>query len=189
MSIPAHARALNEPGALVMKYSRATISQVQQKRGYYIGAAASGERIVLVRSGQDVAALVSRRDLNQLRSASAPADEPIGVSLTLFRAELSRFADKAARGQRYAITADHVGHTDEAALVSLDDLDRLRQMDSGQRNEPVPVDERDERFRRALQEAGVEVTWPTGEPVRDRISIDYDPHGEYLSEQIVRERG
>lgn len=175
---------------MVMTYRRATISQVQQKRGYYVGAAASGERIILVRSGRDVAALVSGRDLNRLYSTKASAGNPIGVSLTLFRAELSRFADTAARGQRYAIRANHVDHIDEAALVSLEDLDRLRRMGSGQDIESKAVDDRQERFRRALEEAGIEVSWPSGEPVSFRIEpLEYDPHGEWISDQIVRERG
>ena len=48
--------------------------------------------------------------------------------------------------------------------------------------------ERDERFRRAFEEAGVEVSWPSGEPIRDRPLLKYDPGDELISEQIIRER-
>ena len=64
----------------------------------------------------------------------------------------------------------------------------IASLDAAEEAQRAIVAERDERFRRALGEAGIEVSWPTGEPVRDRVLLKYDPGDELSSEQIIRER-
>jgi prevent-host-death family protein len=64
-----------------------------------------------------------------------------------------------------------------AALVGVEDLARL---------ESAPEDA-EERYRRALKEAGIEVTYPTGERVpRKRRLIEVK--GKPISEQIIADR-
>jgi prevent-host-death family protein len=174
-----------------VNYTQVSMSELQKRRGHYVRAAASGERFVIVRSGDEVAALVSEEDLNRLRRSGRGARAPIPVTLTLFRAELPRLAEAAAaRGHRYAVTASYGDHDERAALVSLEDLERLAQPDSNDGSETKVTSSIDERYRRALKEAGIEVSWPSDEPRDFRVEpIEYDPHGEWLSEQIVRERG
>ncbi|CAN5671809.1 hypothetical protein BH24ACT21_BH24ACT21_10440 [soil metagenome] len=65
-----------------------------------------------------------------------------------------------------------------AALVGMEDLERLE--------EPSESDE--DRYRRALEEAGIKVTYPTGERVpRERRRL-IEVKGRPLSEQIIAER-
>ena len=46
----------------------------------------------------------------------------------------------------------------------------------------------DAAFKQALKDAGIEVTWPSAEVAGLRADpIEYDPHGEWISEQIIRE--
>ena len=64
-----------------------------------------------------------------------------------------------------------------AALVGIEDLARLEETSGSD----------EERYRRALEEAGIEVSYPTGERVsreRRRIKVKGIP----LSEQIIRDR-
>lgn len=64
-----------------------------------------------------------------------------------------------------------------AALVGMEDLERL---------EETAVDD-EERYRRALQEAGIQVSYPAGERTsreRRRIKVKGVP----LSEQIIHDR-
>lgn len=67
-----------------------------------------------------------------------------------------------------------------AALVSTEDLERLE-------SSPEAPESAEERYRRGLKEAGIEITYPTGERIprkRRRIKVEGIP----LSEQIVRDR-
>jgi hypothetical protein len=47
---------------------------------------------------------------------------------------------------------------------------------------------RDSKLKRAYEEAGLQVTWPTGKPRKRSAPLPYDPGDELISEQIVRER-
>lgn len=64
-----------------------------------------------------------------------------------------------------------------AALVSTQDLERIE----------APSEDDEERFHRALAEAGIRVTRPTGKPSkRERRLIEV--RGKPLSQQIVDDR-
>lgn len=71
-----------------------------------------------------------------------------------------------------------------AALVSLADLQRLEALEQDGDDDAV----KEERLRRALAEAGLVVSWPTGSPasLKDRPLIKIK--GKPLSQQIIEER-
>jgi prevent-host-death family protein len=88
----------------------------------------------------------------------------------------------AAEGERFLI--ERRGKP-VAALVSVEDLQRLEAWEAAQRDDDP---ERQAAFRRALAEAGVTVQWASGRPVdpADRVLIEVP--GPRLSEQIIAER-
>jgi len=59
-----------------------------------------------------------------------------------------------------------------------------------ERRKKAAAAERDEKFRQALEELGVEVAWPSGDPVSDaeRVLIQLKSGEQPLSEQIIAER-
>ena len=74
-----------------------------------------------------------------------------------------------------------------AALVSVEDLSRLEALDTAAPDEESE-EAREARFRQLMEEAGLVIRWPSGEPVplseRNPIEIEGPP----LSEQIIAER-
>lgn len=70
-----------------------------------------------------------------------------------------------------------------AALVGVEDLARL------EKEEPAPEKSAEERYREALEEAGLVLSWPdpTKRIPRERRRL-IEVEGEPLSERIIRER-
>ena len=58
---------------------------------------------------------------------------------------------------------------DRAAVIGLTDLELLESPTSEALSENENA-EKEEQFKRALKEAGIEVAWPSGEPITDRPS-------------------
>lgn len=168
------------------------ISKVQRQLDRYVARAHAGQRFVIRRYGRELAALVSYKDLCRVSNSRATeakgGDHPReNVRISLMRTDFGRYVCEAADGKRYWITSAR--NLSWAGLVGMIDLYLLEAGDPLEEERiRAEAAERDERFRRALEKAGIEVSWPTGEPVRDRVLLKYDPGDELISEQIIRER-
>ena|SRR5437667_7596298 len=158
------------------------------RRGLFVASVQTGKRYVIQRYRVDVAALVSLEDLRRLLDGLS--DETEEVNVTTARADFARLVDTTAKGKRYVIAAHYRDQTYSAALVGLGDLERLENPGLSPGRKSNETAKREERFKQALKDAGIEVTWPSAEVAGLRADpIEYDPHGEWISEQIIRERG
>ena len=98
------------------------------------------------------------------------------------RSHLTEFLKRTtSQGERFVV---ELRGQPAAALVSIEDLQRLEGWDAGAQDNAT----RAARFRLALRESGLTVHWPSGEPVsaaeRTRLQIAGPP----LSEQIIADR-
>ena len=74
-----------------------------------------------------------------------------------------------------------------AALVSVADLQHIE----GQAEAPIEEDKhlaRQAHYRRLMEEAGLVVQWPTGDPVPRSAYQPIEIKGQPLSEQILADR-
>jgi prevent-host-death family protein len=102
------------------------------------------------------------------------ADESVGTHEA--KTHLSEYLNRVHyRGERVVI--ERHGKP-VAALVGMEDLARLEQT----------TESDEERYRRALEEAGIRITYPTGERVpRERRRL-IEVEGRPVSEQIIADR-
>src|SRR3954464_8472389 len=87
-----------------------------------------------------------------------------------------------SRGERFVVELR--GHP-AAALVSIEDLQRLEGWDAGAGETTAAGTA---HFRRALQESGVTVQWPSGRPVTPAERTPSEIADPPLSEQIIADR-
>jgi prevent-host-death family protein len=105
------------------------------------------------------------------------------ISTQEIKSHLAEYLKRAARGET-RIVVERAGEP-VAALVSLEDLQRLEAWDAGAGDlDPG----RPAAFRRALAEAGAEVQWPSGPPVSPEERAPLDIVGPTISEQIIADR-
>ena len=95
------------------------------------------------------------------------------------KTRLSEYLNRIACGRERIVVERHGKPV--AALVSLEDLQRLEALDE------QGVDD-DTRLPRALREVGAVVQWPTGPAVLASERRPLRLQGQLLSEQIVAER-
>ncbi len=101
------------------------------------------------------------------------ADESVGTYEA--KTHLSEYLNRVRYGGERIVIERHGKPV--AALVSTEDLARLESS----------AEDVEERYRRALKEAGIEVTYPSGKRVpreRRRIQVEGIP----LSEQLIADR-
>jgi prevent-host-death family protein len=99
------------------------------------------------------------------------------------KTHLSDYLNRATcRGERFLV--ERHGKS-AAALVSVEDLRRLEAWDAGARDTDLA---RQAAFRRALEEAGVVVQWPSGPPVSPDERAPLEVPGPPISEQIIADR-
>jgi prevent-host-death family protein len=94
---------------------------------------------------------------------------------------LARYLEQAARkGERIIVESNG---QPIAALVSVDDLRRLQELDLAEDDE-----EGEARFRRAAEAAGLVIRYPSGPPVLPSERKLIHVSGPPLSEQIIADR-
>jgi prevent-host-death family protein len=99
------------------------------------------------------------------------------------RSHLTEFLRRTtSQGERFVV---ELRGQPAAALVSIEDLQRLEGWDAGAQDSAAAGVA---HFRRALQEAGVTVHWPSGEPVSPTERTPIQIAGPPLSEQIIADR-
>ena len=104
------------------------------------------------------------------------ADEWVGIHEA--KTHLSEYLNWVRYGGERIVIERHGKPV--AALVSTEDLEWLE-------SSPGDVESAEERYRRGVKEAGIRITYPTGERVPRkwrRIKVEGIP----LSEQIIRDR-
>jgi|SRR6266542_4145895 len=100
-------------------------------------------------------------------------------------ARLAEYLDRAAlKGERIVVERDG---TPVAALVSMADLMRLEQLEQAAPGGGGDA-ARQQRYRRAMEEAGLVVQWPTGAPVPLSERRLIEVAGPPISEQIIADR-
>lgn len=163
------------------------ISDVVKDRGKFVARAHRGTRYVILRYRLPLAALISRTDLKRLNGMRSPKVAPKEFTLSAFRAQLPDLAVAAAGGYQYTVTNGVTG--ERAALVGVEDLKRLESVDREEKSEQDAA-ERDDTFRRALDEAGLIVSWPSGEPMsmQERLDNLIEVSGQPPSEQAIADR-
>jgi hypothetical protein len=174
------------------------ISKLQKQLDKYVEAAgADHRRFVIHRHGSPVAALVSGWDLERLANWGGNKGEDRGapgewVNISVIRTSFSTYVGHAEAGSRYLIRNSRPQSTANAGLIGTADLRVLEELDdpAGQEKKRRAAADRDEKLRGAFEQAGVVVSWPTGEPIpqTDRALIQLRPGEQPLSEQIIAER-
>src|SRR4051812_29329849 len=105
------------------------------------------------------------------------------------KAHLSEYLHAASRGER--IVVEQRGKP-VAALVSIEDLRRLEQLDPHPVEQVLPAGHgeaaKEAQYRRAMEEAGLIVQYPSGEPVPREAYQPIEIEGPPLSEQIIADR-
>lgn len=101
-------------------------------------------------------------------------DEHVGTHEA--KTHLSEYLNRVRYGGERIVIERHGKPV--AALVGVEDLERLGSSPEGP----------EERYRRALKEAGIKVSYPTGERVPREMRRLIEVKGRPVSEQIVDER-
>src|SRR5438093_975526 len=138
------------------------ISKLQKQLDKYVDAAGADQRrFEIHRYGSPVAALVSGWDLDRLarwgknkgQGLNAPG-EWVGISVA--RASFSTYVDRAAAGKRYLIRNSRPQSRANAGLIGTADLRVLEALDdpAGQEKKRRATADRDEKLRRAFEQAG-----------------------------------
>ena len=92
----------------------------------------------------------------------------------------------AGSGERFIVERDG---QPAAALVSIDDLRRLEALAAAVPWKADAVeDPREAAYRRALEEEGLVISWPTGQPVPIEERVVVEIEGPPLSEDIIADR-
>jgi prevent-host-death family protein len=99
------------------------------------------------------------------------------------RSHLTEFLKRTtSQGERFVV---ELRGQPAAALVSLEDLQRLEGLDAGAGEISAAETA---QFHRALKEFGVTIHWPSGEPVSPAERTPIQVAGPPLSEQIIADR-
>jgi prevent-host-death family protein len=101
------------------------------------------------------------------------------------KTHLSEYLNRVAYGGERIVVERHGKPV--AALVSVEDLQKLENMNQPS-GDSAPEQEREARFRRIAQEAGLIIHWPSGRPIPPSERKLIHVEGEPISEQIIRER-
>ncbi len=110
---------------------------------------------------------------------------PVRVGTHEAKTHLSEYLNRVAYAGERVVVERHGKPL--AALVSVEDLDRLEALDTGV-TEASSEAERQAVFRRRLAEKGVVVHWPEGPPVPPGERKPLRIEGQPVSEQIIAER-
>lgn len=167
-----------------------TVTQARKGFPVYLGMAGTGERVIIVYERP------TRSRAARAHGIHTPYAAIIGLKdLDVLQAteELEALCAEAEQDKDLRDALEGEGLPIEALRVAFQELrsrwadDRWHGNLEGLRQRAIQK-AKDAKLRRAFEEAGVEVSWPTGKRVKRPKPLSYDPGGELISEQIIRER-